>query len=155
MATAWAWVYGLIYLALGAVLVPFFFNDNPPGWAICASVSSIVIGFLFSVVAVDLIPYSRERRLIKRLASIMPTITLSAADTQCPPDEQDEKRMLHALARIGDRSSYLVSGHGDAAIPDLALTPAGERVLRNVLSLIEKRKLELQESATQQTEPPR
>jgi hypothetical protein len=97
LATAWSPVYGFIYIAVGVFLVPLF-GPGAPRWAKVASVVSLALGLFFSLVAVNLIPYLRERRLVKRLAAHF-------KHNEFPKD--DDEKIIKALNRIGDFSSYL------------------------------------------------
>jgi patatin-related protein len=113
LATAWSPVYGIVYIALGIFLVPIVGADAP--WARVASILSILFGLGFSLIAVNLIPYLRERKLVRKL-----TAHLEASEVSTEPDE-----IIKALNKIGDFSTYLTTGDEHDK-----LSRHGERVQR-------------------------
>jgi patatin-related protein len=123
LATAWSPVYGLIYIAIGVFLVPIFGADAPH-WAKVASVVSLVLGLFFALVAVNLIPYLRERRLVKKLA----------AQFEHDVVPEDAQEIVKAWNRIGEYSSYLTKTKDPQK-----LSRHGERVLRRAQRSVRRR----------------
>jgi len=102
LATAWSPVYGFVYIAIGVCLIPIcgLFGAGTPLWAKVASVVSLVFGLLFSLVAVILIPYLRERRIVKKLA----------AQFESNDVGETSEEVIKAFNRIGEFASYLTKG---------------------------------------------
>jgi patatin-related protein len=94
LATAWSPVYGLIY---GVLLVPVLASVAAP-WARVASVVSLTLGLFFSFVVVSAVPYSREKRLIRRLVA------------RFEPDGVPEARkdVIEAFDDLGEFTDYLI-----------------------------------------------
>jgi patatin-related protein len=125
LATAWSPVYGFIYITIGVFLVPLFgvFGADARLSVKVASVVSLALGLFFALVAVNLIPYLRERRLVKSLA---------AHFESNPADDNESEETIKAFKSIGEFSSYLTDS-------DLALSRHGRRVERRARRLVERR----------------
>jgi hypothetical protein len=112
----------VIYIAIGIFLVPLV-GDGARLWVKVAAVVSLVLGLFFSLVAVNLIPYSRERRLVKTLAAHLESNPVS--------DDKPEE-IIKAFKSIGDFSSYLTDG-------DTSLSRHGARVVRRARRVVRRR----------------
>lgn len=103
LATAWSPVYGLIYVAIGVLLVPLLDSVAPNtewDWAKVASIVSLTLGLFFSLVVVSVVPYLREKRLIRRLV----THFEPKAIPQAPKD------IVAALNELSEYTAYLSRG---------------------------------------------
>lgn len=113
IATAWAPVYGFLYLVLAVVIVTIH-GDDRQDWAWTSFVLSAAFGLFFCLVLVFLVPAQRQRRLIARLVA-------RYGPGQMPTDNEFP---MSELEKLGELSSYLTNADGSA------LSPQGKRVLR-------------------------
>jgi patatin-related protein len=133
LATAWSSFYGLVYLAIGVSLVPLFGAGTPqPRWTRIASVASLLLGLFFSLILVNLIPYSREKRLVRRLVAHFEPKKVPKA----------RKRIIKAFNRIDEYTDYLIVEKGER----IRLTRHGKRVRRRARK-ISARRARVRESA--------
>lgn len=123
LATAWSPVYGFIYLAIGVFLVPLS-GAGAPQWARSASVVSLVLGLFFSLVAVNLIPYLREKRLVRKLAAYI----------ELNNESKSAKDIIKAFDSFGDFSSYLTNKDDPRQ-----LSRHGERIWRRARRIVARR----------------
>jgi patatin-related protein len=121
LSMAWSAAYGILYLLLAIGILNIYGHKSPPA-VTSAATTAYVIGVAFSVVAVHVISLRRERRLVKKLALVLPR------GLQEDSDAFDEE-VIKALKRIGDDSQYLVtvSARGEA------LSKHGRRVARRAI----------------------
>jgi patatin-related protein len=131
LATAWSPVYGFIYIAIGVFLVPLFgvFGVEARLWVKVASVVSLALGLFFALIAVNLIPYVRERRLVKSLAAHFES---NAHFKPNPAQDNEPEETIKAFKSIGEFSSYLTDS-------DSALSRHGRRVERRARRAVEHR----------------
>jgi len=108
LSMAWSAAYGILYL-LVAILILNIYGPKPPPAVAAAATAAYLFGVGFSVVAVHLIPLRRERRLVRKLALVLPR------DVGKLDPEVFDREVIEALKRIGDDSQYLVtvSAKGD------------------------------------------
>jgi patatin-related protein len=122
LATAWAPVYGALYIFFGVVMIPLV-GANAPGWAVAASIVMIVIGLGFCLVAVHRIPALRERKMVRRLASYLVT---NSPSSKCEEwSSAIDSDWVEAFAKIGDSPAYLFNTDG--------LSWHGKRVKRKAI----------------------
>ena len=103
LATAWSPVYGLIYLAIGVLLVPLVGAVAPRAewqWARVASLVSLTVGLFFSWFVTSVVPRSREKRLIRRLVTHFEPESVPEAPTE----------IIAALDALGEFTGYLSKG---------------------------------------------
>jgi patatin-related protein len=134
LATAWAPVYGALYILIGIVMIPLV-GDDAPTWAVVAALTSVVAGLGFSLIAVHRIPQLRERKLVRRVATYLAT----------NPEPANCLEWVAVFAKIGDSPAYLfVRSHPakDPAEPNRAcpLSRHGWRVVYRAQRLDRARK---------------
>ena len=103
LSMAWSAAYGMVYLLVAILILNIYGLKQSPA-VTAAATAAYLFGVGFSVVAVHLIPLRRERRLVRKLALVLPR--------GLDPEVFDRK-VIKALKRIGDDSQYLVSAKGD------------------------------------------
>ncbi|AFM16735.1 patatin-related protein [Mycolicibacterium chubuense NBB4] len=104
LAIAWSAVYGALYVTL-AVTISIVRGTHPPLWEGAAAAVSLTLGWLFSVVAIHVIFWLRERRLVKRLAGAYAT-SLERADAV--GTASFDRFTVDLLDRVGEMSTYLI-----------------------------------------------
>jgi patatin-related protein len=102
LSMAWSAAYGILYLLI-AILILNIYGLRPPAAVTAAATAAYVFGVGFSVIAVHLIPLRRERRLVRKLALVLPR-GVAKLDR-----EAFDREVVKALNRIGDDSQYLVT----------------------------------------------
>jgi patatin-related protein len=105
LAIAWSAVYGALYVSLAVGIVAAH-DMKPTPWEGAAAVSSLILGWMFSVVGINLIFWLRERRLAHRLAAAY------ASSLEAPPDkitsDDSQAFTVDLLVKIGEESTYLI-----------------------------------------------
>jgi patatin-related protein len=129
LSAAWSGAYGLTYLILSLAIL-IIYGHAPPVWIVVASTAAFVIGVGFSIIAVHVIPARRERRLIKKLAVILPP---DSEVQQNVGEPINEDVVVTALNRIGEDSQYLFNEEYLCDSSRKRLSHHGDRVVRKAL----------------------
>jgi hypothetical protein len=101
LSMAWSAAYGILYLLVAILILNIYGPEQPPA-VTAAATAAYLFGVGFSLVAVHLIPLRRERRLVRRLALVLPR------GVGKHPEDFD-RVVIEALKRIGEDSRYLVT----------------------------------------------